>query len=312
MQSKTKISVVIPVYNSEECIEALLNRLDECLSDVPNEVIFVNDCSPDNSWQRIKEAAASDKVIGINLRKNSGQDNAIMAGLSRVSGNYVVIMDDDLQHDPHDIKRMVDELETGDFDVCFANFKQKKHRLWKNLGSWFNGKMSEIIINKPPRIYLSPFKVIRREVVDEIVKYQGPYPYVDGLIFTVTHNVTQVYVEHHNRYSGIGNYTLSRSVGVWLKLMTSFSVFPLRIATIIGMMASASGFLLALFFLVRYFMAGEQVEGWTSLMVITLILCGTILLALGGIGEYVGRSYIQLNQRPQYSIKEIKNGSFGG
>ncbi|MFQ5753492.1 MAG: glycosyltransferase family 2 protein, partial [bacterium] len=264
MRSKAKISVVIPVYNSEECLEALVNRLDKCLCDVPSEVIFVNDCSPDNSWQKIKEAAKSDKFIGINLRKNAGQDNAIMAGLSRVTGDYIVIMDDDLQHDPNDIKKMVQELENGNFDVCFANFMEKKQKLWKNLGSWFNGKMSEIIINKPPRIYLSPFKVIRREVVDEIVKYQGPYPYVDGLIFTVTHNVTQVYVEHHNRFSGSGNYTLSRSVAVWLKLMTSFSVFPLRIATIIGMMASASGFLLALFFLIRYFMAGEKVEGWTS------------------------------------------------
>jgi glycosyltransferase involved in cell wall biosynthesis len=308
MPTDKKISIVVPVYKSQECIEALVNKVDECLNEVDYELILVNDCSPDSSWREIKKAAQSNKkVIAINLRKNSGQDNAIMAGFSRASGDYVVVMDDDLQHDPADIRKLAQELEKGDFDVCFAKFPKKNQKLWKNLGSSFNGKMAEIILNKPREIYLSPFKVIRKEVVDEIVKYKGPYPYVDGILFSITQNVSQVDAEHHSRFAGQSNYTLLRSIAVWLKLMTSFSVFPLRIATFIGMLASILGFLLATFYFAKYFIVGETVEGWTSLMVLMLILSGTILIAIGAIGEYVGRSYIQLNRRPQYSIKEVLN-----
>ena len=303
-----KISVVVPVYKSQECIEALVNRVDECFNELDYELILVNDCSPDNSWKEIKVALQSnEKLIAINLRKNSGQDNAIMVGFSNVSGDYVVVMDDDLQHDPANIKKMVQELEREDFDVCFAQFFTQKQKLWKRFGSWFNGKTAEIILNKPPGIYLSPFKVIRREIVDEITKYKGPYPYVDGIIFTITQNVTQIATEHHSRFAGRSNYSFARSFSVWLRLMTSFSVFPLRIATLIGIMTSISGFLLALFYFARYFIVGETVEGWTSLMVIVLILSGTVLLALGSIGEYVGRTYIGLHHRPQYSIKEVLN-----
>lgn len=303
-----KISVVVPVYKSQECIEALVNRVDECLNWTDYELILVNDCSPDNSWEEIKKAAQlNNKVIGINLRKNSGQDNSIMSGFSKVSGTYIIVMDDDLQHGPENIKELIYELERGDFDACFANFLVKNHRLWKNLGSWFNGKMAEIIINKPSHIYLSPFKIIKREVVDEIIKYIGPYPYIDGLIFTITQNVTQITIKHHNRFAGKSNYTLAKSISTWLKLMTNFSTFPLRIATLTGTVASTLGFLLALFYLSEYFISDKSVEGWTSLMVIMLILCGTILLALGIIGEYLGRSYIHLNHRPQYTIKEVLN-----
>jgi len=306
MTTKKKISVVVPVYKSQECIQALVNRVDECLKEMDYELVLVNDCSPDKSWAEIKKTARSNKkVIGINLRKNSGQDNALMAGLAVVTGDYVVIMDDDLQHDPADIERMVKELERADYDVCFANFRTKKERLWKRIGSWLNGRMAEIIIKKPRHIYLSPFKILRREIIDEITKYVGPYPYVDGLIFTITQNVTQLNVEHHERFAGEGNYTFLKSILVGLKLMTGFSVFPLRVAIIIGAIVSISGFLLSLVYFLRFFIVGEQVEGWTSLILVTLILGGIILITMGIVGEYVGRSYIQLNKKPPYSVKEM-------
>jgi undecaprenyl-phosphate 4-deoxy-4-formamido-L-arabinose transferase len=303
---KKRMSVVVPVYKSQECVSALANKVRECLNDMEYELILVNDCSPDNSWKEIKKVAQSNRsVIGVNLRKNAGQDNAIMAGFSRASGEYVVVMDDDLQHDPKDIPRLVNELENGDFDVCFAEFVKKKQRLWKNFGSWFNGKMAEIVLKKPRGIYLSPFKVIKREIVDEILKYNGPYPYIDGIIFSITQNVTQFAAQHQERFAGESNYTVLKSIAVWLKLMTNYSVFPLRIATLLGVLASIVGFVLAIFYFGKYFLVGERVEGWTSLMVVGLIIAGTILVALGAIGEYVGRSYIQLNQRPQYCVKEV-------
>ena len=252
-----KISIIIPVYNSQECVEILVKQVYESLKDLDYELILVNDCSPDNSWLEIKNAVKKDNhVVGINLRKNAGQDNAIMAGFSKVKGRYVVVMDDDLQHNPDDIKNLIQEMEKTDVDVCFANFITKNQKFWKNLGSWLNGKMAEIIINKPSYVYLSPFKVIKKEIMDEIIRYKGPYPYVDGLIFSITQNVGQISIEHHKRIKGESNYTLIRSIKVWLKLMTGFSVFPLRIATIIGTCVSVFGFVLAGYYLFRYIFVG--------------------------------------------------------
>ena len=193
-----------------------------------------------------------------------------MAGFSKASGDYVVVMDDDLQHDPRDIRKLVRGLEKGDYDVCFARFPKKKQKFWKNIGSWINGKMAELTISKPRHIYLSPFKILQKEIVDEIIKYEGPYPYVDGIIFSITQNVMQIDIDHHERYRGESNYTLIKSFAVWLKLMTSFSVFPLRIATLIGIFASIFGFLLAMYYLTRYLFIGSTVEGWTSLMIMLL------------------------------------------
>jgi glycosyltransferase involved in cell wall biosynthesis len=305
MTSTEKISIVVPVYNSKDCMEPLARKIDECLRDRDYELILVNDGSVDQSWEEIRRVASqSRKIMGVNLRKNSGQDNAIMAGLRQATGRYIIIMDDDLQHDPADIPNLVSECAKG-YDVCFANFESKKQKWWKNLGSWLNGKAAEIVIDKPKQIYLSPFKAIRREVIDEIVKYEGPYPYVDGLLFTVTRNVTQAPAEHHHRFAGRSNYSFIRSLTVWLKLATGFSVFPLRIVTFLGIGASVIGFLLIVYFFLEYFYVGKNPEGWMSLMVVTLILGGMVMISLGTIGEYVGRTYLLLNKKPQSSAKEI-------
>jgi glycosyltransferase involved in cell wall biosynthesis len=301
-----KISVVIPVYNSEDCISELVKRLTDALYNLgyTYEIILVNDYSPDNSWNKIVELCkVYDKLKGINLRRNFGQDCAIMAGLNNSSGEYVIIMDDDLQHDPKDIPILFGELKKG-YDVCYAFFKSKRQSWFKNFGSWFNGKVAEVVIKKPKKVYLSPYKAIKRGVIDEIIKYDGPYPYIDGLIFRVTKNITQVEVEHHKRYSGKGNYNLVKSIRVWLRLATNFSVFPLRIATILGFVASGFGFLLALYFIIRHFVNGQAPMGWASMIVTVLFLGGIQLVAIGTIGEYIGRLFIYYSKEPQFVVKE--------
>ena len=299
------ISIVIPVYNSGEILFELNKQMADALKEYNYELILINDCSPDNSWNIIKQLSEKyPNTIGINLRKNSGQDNAIMAGLNYCSGDYVVIMDDDLQHSPYDIPKLVNQCKNG-FDVCYAKFKHKKQKWWKNLGSWFNGKVAEIIINKPKGIYLSPFEAINKDVVNEVIKYKGAYPYVQGLILRCTSNVTQRDVEHHNRFSGRSNFNFIRSLTVFLKLATSFSVVPLRIATFIGFISSVIGFLLIPYYLYLFFFTKEIIEGWTTLVVLILLLGGLVLLSLGIIGEYIGRMYLSINVKPQYVIKEI-------
>jgi undecaprenyl-phosphate 4-deoxy-4-formamido-L-arabinose transferase len=308
--SMKELSVVIPVYNSQDCIYELHRQIKDALNDLSYEVIFVNDQSIDESWDRIVNIARNDRnFIGLNLRKNCGQDNAIMAGLKESSGRYVVIMDDDLQHSPYDIKRLYEGIRAGDHDVCFANFRKKKHAFWKNAGSWLSGKVAEILLAKPRDIYLSPFKIIKKEIVDEIVRYDGPYAYVDGLILSVTNNITQVKLEHYKRFSGRSNYNLFRSMVVFLRLATNFSVIPLRVASFMGFMTAITGFVLVCVYIAEYFISDYVPEGWTSLIVINLLLGGLILISLGIIGEYLGRTYIKINRRPQYVIKEkIKNG----
>ena len=173
------ISVVVPVFNSADCLPELTRRIHRALQD-NYELILVNDHSSDNSWEVICSLFREYKTVaGVNLRINSGQDNALMAGLQQTRGDFVVIMDDDLQHAPEDIFQLYDQC-LGGYDVCYADFSKKKQAWWKNLGSWFNGKMGEFILNKPRHIYLSPFKIIRKEVVKEIYRYNGPYPYIDG------------------------------------------------------------------------------------------------------------------------------------
>ncbi len=298
--------MVIPIYNSETNLNELSKQLLEAVGKESFEIIFVNDQSKDESWKVIKKIVKTHKnIIGLNLRKNSGQDNAIFAGLKHANGNFVVIMDDDLQHSPTEIPRLVEKIQCG-YDVCYANFVEKKQRRWKNFGSWFNGKIAEIIIKKPKNIYLSPFKIIRKDVIDEIVQTNYLYPYIDGIIFSITHNIAQIDVQHCSRFSGKSNYTFFESVKVFMKLATGFSVFPLRLASFFGSIVSMLGFILGLYFIIDFIVNNSSPEGWTSLMVIVLFLGGVILMSLGIIGEYLGRIYLSINEKKPYTIKERK------
>jgi glycosyltransferase involved in cell wall biosynthesis len=300
-----EISVVIPVYNSEETIAELARQIDLALSDMQYEVILVNDASIDQSWPTIRQITALYRnVSGINLRKNSGQDNAIMAGLSCARGAYVVIMDDDLQHSPFDIKKLYEKCKQGS-DVCYARFPEKKQSWWKNIGSWINGEIAAFLMHKPRHIYLSPFQMIVRPVVKEILRYQGPFPYIQGLILQITDNVSQVETEHHTRKKGSSNYNVSRSARVLLTHITNFSVIPLRISSLIGFCVAITGFILAFVYLLSYFFLQRTVEGWTTLIMTTLVLGGLILMCIGVVGEYLGRVYLSINNKPMFSIKEI-------
>ena len=302
-----QLSIVVPVYNSSTCLPELARRIEQDVGSHFDtyELILVNDDSPDASWDVI--AGLADKypfIAGVNLRRNVGQDNAIMAGLHHASGEVVVIMDDDLQHDPSDIPALYKQVQLG-FDVVYACFEEKHQAVWKNLGSWFNDRVAVLVLGKPKHIYMSPYKAMGREVVDEIIKYDGPYSYIDGLIFTITSNITQIPATHHPRFAGTSNYNLLKSIRVWLKLATSFSVFPLRIATITGGIISALSLVLAAFFVFQALVLEKLPEGWASVIVGVFFLGGIQLMGIGAVGEYIGRIFITQNRRPQFTIKQV-------
>lgn len=303
------ISIVIPVYNSSECVHEISRQIADALKDYSYEQIMVNDCSKDSSWEEIKKECSINKnVIGINLRKNGGQDSAILTGLNYTSGKWVVIMDDDLQHSPYDIPKLYQEAQKG-FDIVYANFESKKQKLWKNIGSWFNGKISEIAIKKPKDIYLSPFKIINKGVIDEVIKFDNLFPYIDGLLFQVTNNITQINIEHHKREIGKSNYNLIKSIKVFLRMLFGFSTLPLQLATFTGFISSLIGLGLAIFYFIQFCLGKADVTGWTTIVILILIIGGLILSSLGIIGKYLGQMYLTLNKQPKYIIKEIINSN---
>ena len=303
--SRPALSIVIPVFNSEDCLRALASRIQEELSSVTGsyEVLLVDDCSEDSSWTVVDELCLEvAEFRGFRFRKNFGQDNAIMAGLANTTGDIVVIMDDDLQHDPKNIRLLMASL--GDkYDVCYGQFSTKRQTRVKNIGSWLNNLVANIVLRKPRALYLSPFKALRGDIVREVIKYQGPYPYIDGLILGVTSKVTQVVLEHQSRYSGKGNYNIRASLRVWLRVLTGFSVAPLRLATVLGLLVSSTGFIFMAIYLVQWQLGIRGPAGWLTVTVAVLVLGGVQLMSLGLIGEYIGRIFVSQNQARQYIIE---------
>jgi undecaprenyl-phosphate 4-deoxy-4-formamido-L-arabinose transferase len=309
-----ELSLVIPVYRSEDCLRPLIDAIQQSLipAGLTYEIILVNDCSPDRSWHVIEELCQEPRhVRGLDLRRNFGQDNAIMTGLRFVQGKYVVILDDDLQHDPHDIPGMLHRLQDERADVVYADFRAKHQKWWKNLGSWFNGKMAEWVISKPKHVYLSPYKIITRAVAELICRYDGPDPYIDGLLFQVTSRITQLPVEHHPRHAGTSSYTLMKSIKVWARLACSFSVRPLRLVTWCGFLFFLLGVTFALLVIAWRLLYPEDFPeaalGWASLIVLQLVVAGVQMLFFGVLGEYAGRTYLKVNNKPQTAIRVVLN-----
>lgn len=301
------LSVVIPVYGSEKVLPELVVRLQRALDQIEvaqrgYEIIFVCDCSPDQSWRVIKELSARYGFVrGILLRMNAGQHNALMAGFARARGGIVVTMDDDLQHSPDDIASLLEELAQGR-DVVYARFKQRKHAAWKVAGSKLNDRVASYLMQKPKGLYLSPFRAMTAAICVDILRYQGPYVYVDGLILSVTRNIGTVDVDHHERFAGDSGYSLRKSISLWLKMATSFSIVPLRITSALGIFFASVGFLFAMLLVIQKLTIDRMPIGWSSLIVTVLIIGGVQLLALGMLGEYLGRVLLTLNSRPQYVV----------
>jgi polyisoprenyl-phosphate glycosyltransferase len=305
------LSIIIPVYNSEALLPELARRIVQALASQTAvktyEVILVNDCSRDGSWKMIEHACKLYPALrGIDLRTNTGQHNAIMAGLRAASGAVIVLMDDDLQHAPEDIGKLYGNIRDGS-DLCYAAFRNPKHARWKILGSMFRDMTARALLGVPRGIRISSFKAMRADIAREVTRYEGPFPYVDGLALMATGNVANVELEHYPRADGRSSYGLRESVFLWTKVAMNFSVVPLRLAAWLGFGFAAAGFLFAMFLIVQQLAFDRiPVPGWASLVVVILMVSGVQLLALGTIGEYLGRAYLHLNGKPQYVIKSRK------
>lgn len=305
--NKTSLSIVVPVYNGEKTIGRLVDGLVKELGNLYKlEVVLVNDSSPDNSetvcislFERYKGI-----VKFYSLSKNVGEHSAVMAGLSKTTGDYVVIMDDDFQNPISEVIKLIDKFKEGDYDVVYSYYKEKKHSFLRNIGSRFNDRVANFMLKKPKDLYLSSFKALNRFLVDEILKYEGPFPYIDGLILQVTNKIGRVMVEHHPRIEGRSGYTLKKLLSLWLNMFTSFSILPLRFAILIGLIFSLFGLFLGVYIFFEKLANPELPIGYASLAVIVSIFAGVQLIMIGMVGEYLGRVFLTLNKKPQYTIKK--------
>jgi len=310
-----ELSIVVPVFRSEGCLRALADAIDSALGELgwAYEVVLVNDGSPDRSWDIIESLCQERAAyVGIDLRRNFGQDNAIMTGLRVAKGRFIAIMDDDLQHNPRDLPALHARLIADRSDVVYANFRRKHQHFWKNAGSWFNGKFAEWVIDKPKGIYLSPYKIMRREIAEAVCQYSGPDPYIDGLLFQITSRISQIDVKHHPRHADRGNYTFMKSLKVWARLATAFSVKPIRLVIFCGLLFGLMGGGLAIYVIAyRLLYPGDfenALAGWASLMVAQLLTASVRMFLLGIVGEYAGRTYIAVCHKPQAAVREVLRG----
>jgi sugar transferase len=303
-----KISFVIPCYCSKDTIEGVVDEIKVAMRGLDNytyEIVLVNDCSPDTTMETIRSLCQKNKsILGIDMAKNFGQHAALMAGMRNSSGDIIVCLDDDGQTPANQVDRLLSKIEEG-YDVVYARYPEKKHSKFRNMGSQVNKKMTEELLGKPKDLYISSYFAARRFVVNEMCRYENAYPYVIGLVLRTTKKICNVDVDHRERKVGNSGYSLSKLFALWVNGFTSFSVKPLRMATLCGIITAILGFLFAIWTIVNKLINTFVPVGWSSTISIMLLIGGMILFVLGMIGEYVGRIYICINNSPQYVIREI-------
>lgn len=302
-------SIVIPCYNSAPTIRKVVEltsaELDR-LGKHDYEFVLVDDFSPDGG-KTLHELIDLSKdyhfVKVVELAQNSGQHNAVMAGLNTASGDAIIAMDDDLQTHPSQLPILMEEFEKG-YDIVYGYYPEKKHSLFRNFGSYINYLSVRLLIGKPKDMKTSSFWIIRKFVRDYVIQYTSPYTHLQGLFLRTTRNISSVPIKHFEREFGKSNYTFKKLLNLWSNIM-GYSIVPLRLAKYIGLVLSAGGLLGAIIVLLRKLLIPTTAMGWSSVMVAIFFFSGIIMLFLGIIGEYIGRMFLGMNHQPQYVIRQI-------
>lgn len=306
------ISFVIPCYRSQATLPSVIREIQETMEGLGQytyEVVLVNDCSPDDTFETIRELCRENaNMTGINLAKNFGQHSALMAGFHQIKGDIVVCLDDDGQTPAGEVGKLLEGIEKG-ADVVYAKYAHKHHSGFRNWGSHVNELMTRVMLGKPKDLYVSSYFAARRFVVDEMIKYEYPYPYVIGLVLRTTKNIVNVEVNHRDRLEGTSGYTLGKLLNLWFNGFTAFSVKPLRIATVTGAGCALLGFAYGIYTIIKKIFINPPglVTGFSALMSVLVFMGGMLMLMLGLVGEYMGRMYISMNRSPQYVVREIVN-----
>lgn len=305
--AEVDLSIVVPVYNSASTLDSLMGRLTKVINSITQsyEIILVDDGSRDASWTVIQtlRKTYADHLVAVQLMRNYGQHNALMCGLGIARGEYVLTMDDDLQNPPEEIPKLLTYIKQHCLDLVYGCPNARRHAEWRNIGSALVMHFYRTVFRNP--VTPTPFRIMRHQLAQSVMFYDLNFTYLDGLLAWCTSRIAGVEVEHHPRTQGSSGYSMGRLLGLALNLYTNFSLIPLQIVSGLGFATALSGFLVGIYYLFQFFASGIAVPGFASTIIAILILGGTQLLALGVIGEYLGRLHLNVNRKPQYVIRHL-------
>jgi glycosyltransferase involved in cell wall biosynthesis len=310
-ETRPSYSVVIPVYNSEGIVATTLARTAAFFEGrgLTYEIIAVNDGSRDGSWEVVREAARKNPhVVAINLLRNYGQHNANMCGFMQSRGDWVVTMDDDMQNPPEEIARLIETAEEGGHDLVIGRFREKRHALYRRLGTRLVGAINRRIFHNQKGLVLTNFRLIRRDVVDRVCGYRTSYPYIPGLTLMFSNSRANAWVEHRDREVGQTNYSLYKILKLVATILFNYSSYPLRLAAAVGVGISLFSFGLGAVYMGLALFRETQVPGWTTLVVLLSFFNGMMILILSMVGEYQVRMLNQISSSESFHVKEVVRG----
>lgn len=304
------VSICIPCYRSAQTLPAVVAEIKDVFAQREGydyQIVLVNDCSPDNTYEVIRQLCSeNEKIIGVDLSRNYGQASAKMAALPYATGDAIIYMDDDGQHPAAGIFPLLDKLAEG-YDIVYARFPQKHHSWFKRITSRLYQKVSEFIGNKPKNISVSSFTAWSRMAADAVAQYKSPFPAAGLYLNKVTTRIANVDMEHRDRIAGESGYSLSKLIGLTITALTNFSIIPLRVASFAGVFCSIVGFITGAFVIIRKLVNPAIAAGYTSSIAVQLFIGGVIMMILGILGEYIGRIYMTISNMPQYNIRQTHN-----
>jgi glycosyltransferase involved in cell wall biosynthesis len=303
-----ELSLVIPLYRSAGCVEELIARLESLLLPCSWELLLVDDGSPDDTVAVARRRLESSPLRGLVIRhaRNYGEHAAVLTGYRHSRGAWIVNLDDDLQNPPEEALRLWQRARSEDLDVVYGDYREKQHASWRNLGSRFANRTANWLLDLPERFYLSSFRCVSGPIARRVAEYQGPYPYIDGLLSQYTQRIGSLLVRHDSRYEGISNYNLRRLVRLWLTILTSFSIMPLRLSSLLGLSLALIGMIAIVILVVEVLLRGPEVAGWLSIISAILLFGGLQCLLIGVMGEYLGRIFLTVSQKPQSFVRSVE------
>lgn len=299
------VSVVVPVYNSEPTLPILISKLREVLesSALTFEVILVNDCSKDNSWQTIEILASQDEaVLGLNLMRNYGQHNALLAGIMRAQYDYIVTIDDDLQNPPEEIPKLLDALVSGK-DVAYGKPENRKHSLWRNISSKIIKGSLRLALGAEMASKSSAFRAFRSDLRKGFTQFTDAQVSIDVLLSWTASQIAEIKVAHQPRLNGRSGYTLRKLLSLTLSMVTGYSTAPLRFASNIGLFSALIGVGIFLYVLIQRYIRDVSVPGFTFIAAEIAMFAGVQLFTVGVIGEYLARLHFRTMGKPPYAIR---------
>lgn len=306
-----KLSIIVPCYNSMPILKTMVSETIREIEKIPvddYEIILVNDCSPKPETigflKEIADTFGNIKVV--DLARNGGQANAQVAALHYVTGDAVLNMDDDMQTHPKNIPLLFQKFQEG-YDLVIGKYPHKRHSFYRRVLTKMDDRFETVFLKKPKDISFTSFWLVRRYITDEIIKYNAPYSFMEGLFLRTAGKIANVEVEHFERQEGTSGYNFGKLVKLWSNF-TGFTVLPLRISGFVGIIAAACAVIWAIVLIIKRIAGVAMPSGYTSLMCMLLLAFGVIMACIGLLGEYVGRVFMVLNQTPQFVLKEVYEG----